>query len=75
MNRIRSLVLTVAALMIASALPLLGGAPPAAASDNGLSVRPAMGWSSWSFVRRTPTEAKMRAQADAMVSRDRKSVV
>ncbi|MFC4499501.1 MULTISPECIES: glycoside hydrolase family 27 protein [Streptomyces] len=68
MNRIRSLVLTVAALMIASALPLLGGAPPAAASDNGLSVRPAMGWSSWSFVRRTPTEAKMRAQADAMVS-------
>lgn len=43
-------------------------APPAAASDNGLSIRPAMGWSSWSFVRRTPTEAKIKAQADAMVS-------
>jgi hypothetical protein len=43
-------------------------ASPAAATDNGLSVRPAMGWSSWSFVRRTPDEAKIKAQADAMVS-------
>src|SRR5215471_16203962 len=41
---------------------------PAGASDNGLSMRPAMGWSSWSFVRRWPTEAKIKAQADAMVS-------
>src|SRR5205823_3134631 len=38
------------------------------ASDNGLSIRPAMGWSSWSFVRRWPTEAKIKAQANAMVS-------
>jgi hypothetical protein len=43
-------------------------AAPAAASDNGLSIRPAMGWSSWSFVRRTPDEAKMKAQADALVT-------
>src|SRR6266542_1285552 len=43
-------------------------APPAAASNNGLSIRPAMGWSSWSFVRRWPSEAKIKAQADAMVS-------
>ena len=41
---------------------------PAAASDNGLSIRPAMGWSSWSFVRRWPDETKMKAQADALVS-------
>jgi alpha-galactosidase len=41
---------------------------PAAASDNGLSIRPAMGWSSWSFVRRTPSEAVIKAQADAMKS-------
>ncbi|MFI1395332.1 alpha-galactosidase [Streptomyces sp. NPDC020681] len=59
--------------MAALALPLavVGlGVPeqPAAASDNGLSVRPAMGWSSWSFVRRWPTEAKLKAQADALVS-------
>src|SRR3954454_750277 len=39
---------------------------PAQASDNGLSVRPAMGWSSWSFVRRTPTAAKIKAQAAAL---------
>src|SRR6266545_3423117 len=44
-------------------------APPAVASNNGLSIRPAMGWSSWSFVRRWPSEAKIKAQADAMVSR------
>ncbi|MER6008495.1 CBM35 domain-containing protein [Nonomuraea angiospora] len=43
-------------------------AAPAAASDNGLSIRPAMGWSSWSFVRRWPDETKMKAQADALVS-------
>ncbi|WP_327314984.1 PQQ-dependent sugar dehydrogenase [Streptomyces sp. NBC_01235] len=34
MNRIRSLVLTVVALVIAAAPPLLGGATPAGASDN-----------------------------------------
>jgi len=44
------------------------GASGARASDNGLSIRPAMGWSSWSFVRRTPTAAKIRAQAAAMKS-------
>jgi hypothetical protein len=27
-----------------------------------------MGWSSWSWVRRTPTEAQIKAQADAMAS-------
>ncbi|MEU0570721.1 CBM35 domain-containing protein [Nonomuraea sp. NPDC005983] len=43
-------------------------ATPANASDNGLSIRPAMGWSSWSFVRRWPDETKIKAQADALVS-------
>ncbi|MFC8519519.1 glycosyl hydrolase family 28 protein [Streptomyces sp. NPDC057257] len=47
-------------------------ATPAAAyapmSDNGQSLRPAMGWSSWSFVRRWPTEAKIKAQADALAA-------
>jgi alpha-galactosidase len=55
-----------------AALALVGTAfavPTAArASDNGQSARPAMGWSSWSFVRRWPTEAKIKAQADAMVA-------
>jgi alpha-galactosidase len=56
-----------AALAVATVLAV-GQANPAAASDNGLSIRPAMGWSSWSFVRRTPTEAAIKAQADALKS-------
>ena len=68
MNRFRSLTAAVAGLLTAAAVPLVGTAHPAAASDNGQSVRPAMGWSSWSFVRRQPTEAKIKAQADALVA-------
>ncbi|MCX5424933.1 glycoside hydrolase family 27 protein [Streptomyces sp. NBC_00078] len=68
MIRTRSLTAAVAGLLVAAAVPLMGAAHTAAASDNGQSVRPAMGWSSWSFVRRTPTEAKIKAQADALVS-------
>jgi hypothetical protein len=49
-------VLTVGALMTSNA----------SASDNGLSITPAMGWSSWSFVRRNPTEATIKAQAAAL---------
>jgi hypothetical protein len=59
-----ALALATAALAAAAT----AGAPPSYASDNGQSVRPALGWSSWSFVRRTPTEAAVKAQADAMVS-------
>ncbi|MEZ0073872.1 carbohydrate-binding protein [Planotetraspora sp. GP83] len=61
-------VLAAAAIGISSATVTVATAPGASASDNGLSIRPAMGWSSWSFVRRWPTEAKIKAQADAMVS-------
>ncbi|MEU1400777.1 alpha-galactosidase [Streptomyces sp. NPDC005728] len=68
MTRIRAMAAALAGLLIAAAIPLLTAARPAAASDNGQSVRPAMGWSSWSFVRRWPTEAKIKAQADALVS-------
>jgi len=55
-------------MVLASLAVLVLDAPAARASDNGLSIRPAMGWSSWSFVRRTPTAAKIRAQAAAMKS-------
>jgi alpha-galactosidase len=67
-TRVRSLIVALVGLLIASAVPMLAAAHPAAASDNGQSVRPAMGWSSWSFVRRSPTEAKLKAQADALVA-------
>ncbi|MFI6354451.1 alpha-galactosidase [Streptomyces sp. NPDC050743] len=68
MTRLRTLTTAAAGLLAAAAVPLAGTAHPAAASDNGQSIRPAMGWSSWSFVRRQPTEAKIEAQADALAS-------
>jgi alpha-galactosidase len=46
----------------------LAGAVPALAEDNGVGQRPALGWSSWSFVRKHPTAAIMEAQARAMKS-------
>ena len=55
---------SVFALVLAGVL----AAPMARASDNGVGAKPAMGWSSWSFVRRHPTAAIIEAQADAMVS-------
>src|SRR5581483_7692222 len=34
--------------------------------NNGVGLTPALGWSSWSFVRHNPTAATIEAQADAM---------
>src|SRR5215475_1936632 len=42
--------------------------PQASAEDNGVGLTPAMGWSSWSFIRSHPTAAAIEAQADAMKS-------
>ncbi|MCW2933262.1 MAG: glycoside hydrolase clan [Actinomycetia bacterium] len=41
---------------------------PASAESNGVGATPAMGWSSWSFVRHDPTESGIEAQAAAMKS-------
>jgi aldose 1-epimerase len=41
---------------------------PASADDNRVGLAPALGWSSWGFIRRDPTAAKIEAQADAMKS-------
>jgi hypothetical protein len=43
-------------------------APAAHAEGNGAAVTPQSGWSSWSFVRKNPTEANIEAQAAAMAS-------
>jgi hypothetical protein len=45
----------------------VASAQDTSAPDNGLALTPPLGWSSWSFVRRTPTADKVRAQADAML--------
>ena len=39
---------------------------PTAVADSAPTVRPPLGWSSWSFVRKNPTAAIIRAQAKAM---------
>jgi hypothetical protein len=41
-------------------------AHPGCAENNGVSLKPAMGWSSWSFIRNHPDETKIEAQALAM---------
>jgi hypothetical protein len=51
------------------AVTTLAAAPkPAFAEDNGVGLTPAMGWSSWSFLRHGPTAANVEAQAQAMVT-------
>ena len=34
----------------------------------GIGLKPVLGWSSWSALRRTPTADQFKAEADAMVS-------
>jgi hypothetical protein len=68
MLRGRRLVTAAAVLALALYGAAVAFLSPATAATNGLSIRPAMGWSSWSFVRRSPTEDKIKAQAAAMVS-------
>jgi len=53
-----------AALVIAM---LAGGVlQNASAEDNGLERTPVLGWSSWSFLRKRPTAAQIKAQALAL---------
>jgi alpha-galactosidase len=61
---------------IAAVVALLAGlggfavtaSAPASAESNGVGLTPAMGWSSWSFIRHDPTAADIEAQAAALVS-------
>jgi Alpha galactosidase A/Alpha galactosidase C-terminal beta sandwich domain len=47
---------------------LAQGMPEAVAENNGAGLTPAMGWSSWSFLRHGPTARNVEAQARAMVA-------
>ena len=68
MNRlIRAVVAGLAALPLA-VFAATSAAAPASAESNGVGLTPAMGWSSWSFIRSDPTAAKIEAQAQAMKS-------
>jgi alpha-galactosidase len=63
-------ILTALALAAGPAALLSGAlhSPAAMAESNGVGLTPALGWSSWSFIRHDPTAAKIDAQADAMKS-------
>ncbi len=63
-------ILIALALATGPAALLIGavGSPAAMAESNGVGLTPALGWSSWSFIRHDPTAAKIDAQADAMKS-------
>jgi hypothetical protein len=65
----RGLAAVVLAVPVA-ALAIVAGPTAANAQDNGVGLTPALGWSSWSFVRHNPTAATIEAQADAMKSSD-----
>jgi hypothetical protein len=54
------------AAVAAGLLVGFGPAPTALAQSNGAALTPQMGWSSWSFIRRNPTEANIEAQAKAL---------
>jgi hypothetical protein len=51
---------------IPMAAPAATAAPVAASETNGVGLTPALGWSSWSFIRHDPTVADIEAQALAM---------
>jgi hypothetical protein len=66
---VRRLLCGLAAMLVAAplaAVAIVSGAPAANAEDNGVGLTPALGWSSWSFIRHDPTAAKIEAQALAM---------
>ena len=69
----KRLICALAAVLLASSLTALatgtlpGAAAPAAKAEaNGVGLTPALGWSSWSFIRHDPTAADIEAQAKAM---------
>ncbi len=67
----RRLIRAIVAGLVAVPLAVVAAtsvATPAHAEDNGVGLTPALGWSSWSFIRSDPTAAKIEAQARAMKS-------
>jgi hypothetical protein len=54
------------AALLAVPMAAVAVAGPANAEDNGVGHTPALGWSSWSFVRHNPTAATIEAQASAL---------
>lgn len=54
------------AVLLVALLAGLGGLQKTRAENNGLERKPVLGWSSWSFLRKHPSAAKLEAQARAL---------
>ena len=52
-------------LLLATGITVAGG-PAAQADSSAATAKPVLGWSSWSFIRRTPTAQNIEAQAKAL---------
>ena len=57
---------TFMAALVIALLASLGSLHNTRAENNGLERTPVLGWSSWSFLRKEPTAAKLEAQARAL---------
>jgi hypothetical protein len=68
MRLFRALIAGLPVLPLIVLATLAGPAPAAQAESNGVGLTPAMGWSSWSFLRHGPDAAKIEAQAKALKS-------
>ena len=67
-HRATSLITVLSLVLTALFGAVLASAPTASAESNGVGSTPAMGWSSWSYIRHDPTAANIEAQANAMKS-------
>ncbi len=67
-RRFWALLTGILAVPLAAVVVGLATPPAAQAEDNGVGRLPALGWSSWSYLRSDPTAAKVEAQAKAMKS-------
>lgn len=63
-----SLIAALSLVLTALFATALASAPTASAESNGVGSTPAMGWSSWSYIRHDPTAANIEAQANALKS-------
>lgn len=65
-RRIAAALFALILVLTALVATTLGVGTKASAENNGVGQRPAMGWSSWSYIRHNPTASNIEAQASAL---------
>lgn len=66
MKKLTHALTTVLAIVLFVGGIFVDGLQSARAENNGLERAPVLGWSSWSFLRKSPTAAKIKTQARAL---------